>query len=93
VPAGSSIELDVDIDVSKIVSFYCELDQAGRLDTNAEGTALADQYFDLTAKKMLYWNEGRHDANPLTDDITALFVTNLSGDTDATFKAGFLLDA
>jgi hypothetical protein len=93
VPAGGSVEVDVNIDVSKIKSFYVEMDQNGRVDTNTAGTALADQYFALTAKKMLYWNELRHDDNPLTVDITKLFFFNDSSDTAATAKAGFLTEA
>jgi hypothetical protein len=92
VPAGSFIEIDVDIDVSQIVSFGIEGTAALQMETNARGTGHTQTYA-LAAKKGLGWdNTDQVNANPLLSvDITKIFFTN-AGLADATVVGGFLLD-
>jgi hypothetical protein len=93
VGAGETLEIDINVDVDQIVSFFAESDKDVTMTTNNASTALADQTFQLLAKKGLYWNTDRHDSNPLTVDITTgLFFKN-AGSVDANVRAGFLVDA
>lgn len=90
VAATDNEEIDLTVDVSKIVSFFVELTEDGVFDTNALGGG-GGQTKPLTAKRAILWNEDDIATNPLTVDITKIFVTNSSVDTTATFKASFLL--
>lgn len=85
---ANTTEFPVSVDVSKIVAFYIESDQDVVLHTNA--SPVGDQDFTLEAGKALMWTEDQG-ANPLTDDITSIFIVN-AGDDDANIKAGFLLN-
>ncbi len=91
VPAGDIVEVDLAVDVSQIKSFYATLADDGFLYTNGSGTALADEYFELSTNRALWWNENRPEVCPLTIDVTSFFVEN-TGDAAAVFKASFLVD-
>jgi hypothetical protein len=91
VPAGGHKEVDLAIDVSQIVQFYVASDKDVKLNTNALADVDADQTLNLVAKEALLWNGDLAGVNPLTTDITKLYLIN-DGDTDAVVKGGFLLD-
>jgi hypothetical protein len=85
-------EVDVNVDVSQIVSFFIYSDKDVTLKSNSTGAPA--QTIALDAKKMLDWRSDDVAANPLTVDITKLFFVN-AGSTaadDAKIKFGFLLD-
>ncbi len=89
--AGATLEIDLRVDVSQIVSFFIESTQAVGFDTNAVGGA-GGQTMQLAAKVALAWNNtDQINVNPLTVDTTKLFFIN-AGATDATVVGGFLLD-
>jgi hypothetical protein len=90
VAAGQVLEEDLTVDVSQIKSFYISSDQDVTLKTNSTGAPA--QTFALKAKKAMWWNTDRLEANPLTTDITKLFFDNTAGTIAANVKAGFLLD-
>ena len=90
VPAGTTGEVDLAIDVSQIVSFFVESTVAVTLHTNT--TPAGAQDFSLAAKKALGWNANDAvNANPLTTNVTKLYFVN-SGASSATVVGGFLLD-
>lgn len=88
--AGDTLEIDLPVDVSKIVSFYVYSDKALTLNTNSNLSP--DQTFALEAKKPLWWNTDANGANPLTIDVTKLYFDNTLGALDASVKGGFLLN-
>lgn len=88
-PFGDTLEIDLPVDVSTIVSFYVVSNKAVTLKTNNNITP--DQTFVLVANEPLWWNTDQTGLNPLTTDITTLFFVN-GGLADATVKGGFLLD-
>src|SRR6266566_1836706 len=89
VPATSFVEVILAVPKLKIVSFFVELDQAGTFDTNAHGGA-GGNTFPLTAKVAFWWNNTLQNANPITADITKIFISNTSA-VAATAKGGFLI--
>ena len=89
VAAGDTIEVDLPIDVSQVVSFYVYCDKAVTVKTNSN--ASPSQTFSLLAKEPLAWKTDDLAANPLTIDVTKWFVHNAGAD-DGSVKAGFLLD-
>jgi hypothetical protein len=90
-PAGDHLEIDLEITVANIKSFFIVSDKDVRFDTNAIGHA-GGETFDLVAKKPLWWNTDQEGDNPLTIDITTgLFFVN-DGALDANVKGGFLVD-
>ncbi len=87
--AGATKQINLTVDVSQVKSFFVEADQDVTLKTNSSSSP--SQTFTLVAKKALSWNLDRHDANPLTVDITALYFVN-AGTVDANIKGSFLQD-
>lgn len=89
---GDVVEVDVDITVANVVSFFMESDQTMRVRTNSETSP--SQEFDLVAKKAIGWTSGMpafFASNPLTVNITKLFFYNL-GTKIANVQAGFLVN-
>src|SRR6266542_3625552 len=92
VPAGATVEVDCGtITVADIVSFFFTADQPVTIDTNAVDAAGGQEISLSTANRAYAWSSNEPTSNPLTDDITKIFVTNDSS-KDATFRAGFLLN-
>lgn len=77
------------VDVSEVQSFAMYSDKAVTVKTNSPSAP--DQTIELAAGKMLTWNANRTDSNPLTTDITDLYVTNAGG-TAAQISFRFLLN-
>jgi hypothetical protein len=91
VPAGGTAEIDCgSLAYAKMKSLFLVMDQPGEINTNA-ADATGGQTIALEANKAVAWNSGMPMANPITANITKIFVTN-SSSKDATFRAGFLLD-
>lgn len=91
VPAGATVEIDCGtLDFSKFVSLFFSCDKAVTMDTNALGGS-GGQSIALAANKAYGWNNLMPTVNPITVNITKIFVTN-AGIADATFKADILLD-
>jgi len=89
VPATSFVEVVLAFDKDALVSFFVELDQAGTFDTNAHGGA-GGNTFPLAAKTALFWNNTLQNANPITVNVTSIFISNTSS-VAATAKGGFLI--
>lgn len=88
--AGTTLEIDLAVDVSQIVSFFVASTQAVTLHTNTTPTGAQD--FSLAANVALDWNNADVvNANPLTTNITKFYFVN-AGAVDATVVGGFLLD-
>jgi hypothetical protein len=71
------------------VSFFLYSDKDITLKTN--DLSAPSQTKAITAKQLFWWNADQAGVNPLTVDITKLFLVN-TGLADASVKAGFLLD-
>lgn len=89
VDAGDTLEIDLAIDVSQIVSFAIYPTKDITLKTN--DLSSPTQTIAIDEKIALGWNTDDNGANPLTADITKLFLVN-AGLVDADVKASFLLD-
>lgn len=83
-------EVAFTLDVSEIVAFWAHSDQAVTIETN-DGSSPGDT-ITLAAGVPLIWTENDDHANPLTTDVTALFITNASG-AAATVSVGAVYDA
>ena len=77
------------IDVSEVESFGMYSDHDLTVYVNVNNNSV--QEIDLLAGKLYTWNEKRTDPNPLTVDITDLYIHN---DTTAvaSFKMAFAID-
>jgi|SRR5581483_1311951 len=96
------VEVDIAVTIANVQSFFMESDTDVRVRTNSE--TVPAQEFNLLAKKALGWNNAdlpHGFANPLTTNITKLFIYNLGtvggvtptgGLKIANFQAGFLLN-
>jgi hypothetical protein len=92
VGVGDVVEVDVNITVNNIASFYMESDQPMRVRTNSE--LAPTQEFSLLAKIAMGWNNAdlpHGVTNPLTSNITKFFLYN-QGTKIANFQAGFALN-
>jgi len=85
----TDLEITYEIDQSAMQSFYMVSDQDVTVETN-DGAA-PDDTFSLQANIPLVWTANSNLTNPVTTDITALFVTNASGST-ANLKIRALVD-
>jgi hypothetical protein len=85
----SDKEIDIAIDYSQITSLWISSDQDVTIETN-DGTT-PDDTIALKANVPLLWTTDSYFACPLTEDVTALFVTNASGST-ATVRVEVLTD-
>ena len=90
VPANTTIEIDITVAFANIVSFFFTLDQGGTVNTNAsDGTG--GNTFTLVAGVSKSWNNTITGVtNPITINITKIFVHNSSSTKTANFKAGIL---
>jgi hypothetical protein len=64
-------------DLTQLKSFYMVADKALTIKTNSSGTP--DDTFVLTANEPMVWTENCGLANPFSQDVTALYVSNSSG--------------
>lgn len=76
------------LDVSQISSLCIVADAACTIKTNSSSSPA--QTISLTANKPLRWNDGMAHANPLTTDITAIYVSCAA---NTTLKIKALYDA
>lgn len=94
VAAGETLHIaNLDIQKANIVSMFLTCDQQVTVATN-ESTPSSPPLgntFTVPAKKSISWNNTQVVANPITKNITDIYVTN-SGATVANFRAGFLLN-
>lgn len=78
------------LDVSQIQALFITSDQAITLETN-DGAVPVDT-ITLAADGCVIWTAADGESlNPLQTDVTALYVTNASGET-ATLRCRFLVD-
>ncbi len=91
VVAGTVAEIDVgEIDLTKLVSFVMHSTLVDLpVSTNA-ADASGGQEIDLKAGKAYGWYTSIGFANPVTDNITKLFLDNTLGAKDTVFRCGFL---
>lgn len=91
VTAGTTAEIDCGtIPVAAMVSLFFESNVAVTVNTNSADGSFG-QTIALAAAQGFTWNNTLPHVNPVTSDITKIFVTN-AGNKDATFVAGFLLN-
>ena len=91
IAAGQTAEIDCgSLAFGKMVSLFLVATGAVEVDTNALGGA-GGQVINLAANKAYSWNNTMPTSNPVTANITKIFVIN-SGIVTVTFKAGILLD-
>jgi hypothetical protein len=96
------VQVAINVTIANIQSFFMEADTDVRVRINSE--TVPAQEFNLLAKKALGWNNAdlpHGFVNPLTTNITSLFIYNLgtvngvvptAGLKVANFQAGFLLN-
>lgn len=77
------------VDVSALSAVYIVSDKAVTLKTNSSGSP--DNTITLAANKPLLWYVGCGITNPLTVDVTGIYIANASGST-ATIEFRFLQD-
>lgn len=77
--AASDFQVDVNIDMSEMKSFLLKADVGMTVKTNSSGTP--DDTFTLKAGVPLLWTENSYFSNPLSADVTALYVTNDQGES------------
>jgi len=91
IAAGTTAEVDcAGLPFAKMVSLFMVSDVAVVVKTNA-ADASGGQEIDLAAKKAYGWKNTDPTANPITANITKLFITN-PGVSVASFYAAFLLN-
>lgn len=91
IPAGATAEIDCgSLAFATMVSLFLSSTQSAEVNTNAADGA-GGQTITLEANKGFAWNNTFSGSNPITANITKIFVTN-NGTKDATFRAGFLMD-
>jgi hypothetical protein len=94
VAASDTLLESVALDVSPtntLKAMFIFTDQEIIVTPKHGGSPTADGPFTIPAKKALYWNSARTEANPFTDDFDTLHIDNTANDTKAAnFKAGFL---
>jgi len=75
--------IDIAIDFSRTKGLFIGSDQDVTLETNNPGGASGtpDQTFNLKANCPIEWTEDDVATNPITVDITAIYITNDSGET------------
>lgn len=77
------------IDVSEIKSLYIHSTQNVTIETNSGGSPA--NTLTVTANKPLVWYVGCGLTNPLSTDVTGLFITNASG-SSADVKIRIIVD-
>jgi len=83
-------EIAFALDISEIEAIYIVCDQDVTLETNS-GSEADDTLALVADEPVLYWDGGPI-ANPFTENITAIFITNASGST-ANLQIEALYDA
>jgi hypothetical protein len=87
---STDLQINVGIDVSALKSLFMLCDRDITIQTN-DGSS-PDDTISLKANKPLIWRASEaYFANPLTVDVTEIFVTLAAGD-DATLKIRALVD-
>ena len=88
VPANTSnYHAPRSVDVSQLISFLIYSSQNVTVKTNSSSSPA--QTFTLVAGIGLTWNNANGQSNPLTTDITDLYITN-AGSTPAIMQFSFL---
>ncbi len=91
VTAGTTLQLDCgSIDRTAVVSYGMHSSEVSVTVNSNAADATGGQTFALGAAKADGWNNTMSFANPITDNITALFIIN-AGAKDTKFRASFLL--
>lgn len=75
--SSTDLQVNLAVDVSAMKSLHIVSDQDVTIETNDGSTP--DDTLELTADVPILWYEGCGYSNPLTADVTALFITNDSG--------------
>jgi len=88
--SSTDYEIACTLDQSEIAGLWIESDQDVTLETN-DGSA-PDDTISLRANEPLVWYTNSYYTCPITADVTALFITNASGDT-ANVRVRALYDA
>jgi len=75
--------INIAIDFSETKGLMIGSDQDVTLETNhpGGGSGAADQTFNLKANCPIEWTEDDVETNPITVDVTAIYITNNSGET------------
>ena len=84
---ASNVHIVLAVDVSQVLSFVIFSSSIITIKTNSPSSP--SQIFTIKANEPLTWNSSRTDANPLTVDITDLYVSNPNA-KDARLQIGVL---
>jgi hypothetical protein len=90
IAGNSTVQIVAPIVVADIASFYMEATAACTVDLNSSTTPASPGALSLVANRAYAWKNTDPGTNPLTVNITSIYVTN-PGASSLTFKAGFLL--
>jgi hypothetical protein len=88
--ATTDLRVNIAIDVSELKLLYIHSDQAVTIETNAVD-ATGGNTLTIAANKPLVWFVGCGMTNPLTADVTDMYITNAGG-TSANVKIRTLID-
>lgn len=88
---GTNVQVNVAIAYPTLKSLYIVSSQAATLKTNS--SSAPDNTITLIAAQPYWWHDTIGTANPLTVNVTKIYVTNGSGTSDATLKLVALVDA
>ncbi len=77
IPAGATIQVTVAIDVSEIKGLNIGISK-GTATVKTNSSSEPTDTLSLSAKKDVIWTPDDTQACPLTDDVTALYITNTS---------------
>ncbi len=83
IPAGATTQFNITVDVSEMKTLNMGITKGNcTVKTNSSGSPV--QTLTIKSPNPVMWSKNDIAANPLTTDLTALFVTN-NGDEDAEF--------
>lgn len=88
-PATTDFPVAAVIDVSEVKALYIHSDQNVTIETNSSSAPA--NTLTVTANKPLVWYTGCGLVNPLTVDVTSIFITN-AGATAANVRIRVLID-
>lgn len=90
--ASADLQANVAIDISELASLFISADQDLTIYTNDAAGGSPDDTIALKANKALVWTPNCGYSNPLSADVTALYITNASG-VDTTLQIRLLQDS
>jgi hypothetical protein len=83
IPSGATTQFNITVDVSEMKTLCCGITKGScTIKTNSSGSPV--QTLTIKSTNPIMWSKNDNPTNPLTTDLTALYVTN-DGTEDAEF--------